>query len=36
LSTGGILISNDRHFEKIRQAGTIEVWTISEAIVKML
>jgi predicted nucleic acid-binding protein len=36
LSTEGILISNDRHFEKIRQAGTIEVWTISESIVKML
>jgi predicted nucleic acid-binding protein len=32
LSTGGTLISNDRHFEKIRNAGIIEVWTISEAI----
>jgi len=36
LSADGILISNDRHFEKIRQARMIEVWTISEAIAKML
>jgi predicted nucleic acid-binding protein len=36
LSAGGILISNDRHFEKIRQARMIKVWTISEAIAKML
>jgi predicted nucleic acid-binding protein len=36
LSAVGILISNDRRFEKIRQARIIEVWTISEAIVKML
>lgn len=36
LSAGGILISNDQHFEKIRQARMIEVWTISEAIAKML
>jgi len=36
LSAGGILISNDRHFEDIRQARIIEVWTISEAIAKML
>ncbi len=32
LSAGGTLISNDSHFEKIRNAGIIEVWTISEAI----
>lgn len=36
LSTGGILISNDRHFEKIQQAGMIEIWTISEAIDRLL
>jgi predicted nucleic acid-binding protein len=36
MSAAGILISNDRHFEKIRQARMIEVWTISEAIAKML
>jgi len=27
LSAGGILISNDKHFEKIRKAGIVEVWT---------
>jgi len=36
LSAGGILISNDKHFEKIRSAGIIEVWTISEAIDRLL
>lgn len=36
LSTGGTLISNDRHFEKIRQTGLIEIWTISEAIDRLL
>ncbi|MDD2755371.1 MAG: hypothetical protein PHS80_07555 [Methanothrix sp.] len=35
-SAGGILISNDRHFDKIKEARIIEVWTISEAIAKML
>jgi predicted nucleic acid-binding protein len=32
LSVGGILISNDKHFEKIRNARIVEVWMISEAI----
>jgi predicted nucleic acid-binding protein len=36
LSAGGTLISNDRHFEKVQQTGIIEVWTISEAIAKLL
>ncbi len=36
LSAGGILISNDKHFEKIRSAGIIEVWTIPEAIDRLL
>lgn len=36
LSAGGILISNDRHFDKIKEARIIEVWTISEAIAKKL
>lgn len=36
LSAGGILISNDRHFNKIKEARIIEVWTISEAIAKIL
>lgn len=34
--TRAVLISNDRHFEKIRNAGLIEVWTISEAMVRLL
>lgn len=36
LSARGTLISNDRHFEKVQQTGIIEVWTISEAIAKLL
>jgi len=36
LNAGGILISNDKHFEKIRNAGIVEVWTISEAIERLL
>jgi predicted nucleic acid-binding protein len=36
LSAGGILISNDRHFDRIKEARIIEVWTISEAIAEML
>lgn len=36
LSANGILISNDRHFERIRAAGIIEVWNITEAIEKLL
>jgi len=36
LSAGGILISNDKHFEKIRRAKIIEVWTIPEAIDRLL
>jgi predicted nucleic acid-binding protein len=36
LSVGGVLISNDRHFEKIRQSGIIEIWTISDAIARLL
>ena len=35
-AAGGILISNDRHFERIRDAGIIEVWTISEAIKQLI
>ncbi len=36
LHAKAVLISNDKHFEKIMKAGLIEVWTISEAIRKML
>ena len=33
---GAILISNDAHFDKIRESELIEVWKISEAIGKIL
>lgn len=36
LKTGAILITNDRHFEKVAEEGLIEVWSISEAIRKVL
>jgi predicted nucleic acid-binding protein len=36
LSADGTLISNDRHFEAIRQSEIIEVWTISDAIARLL
>ncbi|MBU2559411.1 PIN domain-containing protein, partial [archaeon] len=32
LKAGAILITNDRHFNKIRAAGIIEVWGISKAL----
>jgi len=32
LQTGAILITNDRHFDKIRDEGVIEVWSISKAV----
>jgi hypothetical protein len=31
-----ILISNDAHFKRIKEKGLIEVWSISEAIKRML
>ncbi|RLE77454.1 MAG: PIN domain nuclease [Thermoprotei archaeon] len=36
LKTGAILISNDKHFDKIKQAGLIPVWRTGEAIRKIL
>ena len=36
LQTGAILITNDRHFDKIKEEGIIEVWSISEAIARLL
>lgn len=32
LQTGATLITNDRHFDRIRKQRIIEVWTITEAI----
>jgi predicted nucleic acid-binding protein len=36
LETGAILITNDRHFDRIKESGVIKVWSISEAIRKLL
>lgn len=32
LQTGATMITNDRHFDRIRKQRIIEVWTITEAI----
>jgi predicted nucleic acid-binding protein len=32
LQTGSILITNDRHFDRIKAEGIIEVWNVSKAI----
>lgn len=36
LKTGATLITNDRHFEKVADEGLIKVWSISDAIRKIL
>jgi predicted nucleic acid-binding protein len=36
LHTGAILITNDAHFRRISEEGLIEVWSISEAIERVL
>ncbi|MEM3402900.1 MAG: PIN domain-containing protein [Candidatus Hadarchaeales archaeon] len=36
LQEGAVLITNDRHFDKINREGIIEVWSTSEAIRKIL
>lgn len=36
LQTGAILITNDRHFDRIRNEGIIKVWTIKESIETLL
>jgi len=36
LHTGAILISNDAHFNRIKEEGVIEVWSITDAIKKLL
>ncbi len=35
LQSGAVLVTNDRDFDKIRDSGIIEVWSISEAIRKL-
>lgn len=36
LQTGAILITNDHHFDRIRKEGIIKVWSIAEAIERLL
>jgi len=36
LQTGAVLITNDRHFDRIRDEGIIEVWNLSRTIKKLL
>jgi len=36
LHTGAILITNDAHFRRISEEGLVEVWSISEAIERVL
>jgi predicted nucleic acid-binding protein len=36
LHTGAVLISNDAHFDGIKEVGIIEVWSITDAIKKLL
>lgn len=36
LQSGAVLITNDKHFDKIKDDGLIRVWTISEAIRNLL
>jgi len=36
LQTNSILITNDRHFDRIRNEGIIKVWSTAEAIRKLL
>lgn len=36
LQADGVLITNDRDFDRIKQSGIVEVWSISEAIRKLL
>ena len=36
LHTGAILISNDSHFDSIKDSGIIEVWSITDAINELL
>jgi hypothetical protein len=33
---GATLITNDKHFKKIQEAGLIEVWNISRAVKEIL
>lgn len=36
LQEGALLITNDKHFDRIKKEGVIEVWSISEAVKKLV
>jgi predicted nucleic acid-binding protein len=36
LYADAVLITNDRHFDKIKKAGIIEVWSNAKAIKRLL
>jgi len=36
LEAEAVIITNDKHFDDIKEAGLIEVWSISEAISRLL
>ncbi|MBE8539846.1 PIN domain-containing protein [Geoglobus acetivorans] len=36
LKAEAVMITNDKHFDKIKKAGLIRVWSISEAIKELL
>lgn len=36
LQTGAVLVTNDRHFKRIAKEGVIQVWSITDAIRKLL
>ena len=36
LKAEAVMITNDKHFDKIKKAGLIRVWSISEAIRELL
>ncbi len=36
LQSGAVLVTNDKHFHKIRDEGIIEVWDISKAIKQLV
>jgi predicted nucleic acid-binding protein len=36
LQTGAVLITNDRHFDRIRDEGIVDVWSVSKSIRNLL
>ncbi|MCK4455932.1 MAG: PIN domain-containing protein [Thermoplasmata archaeon] len=36
LKSDAVLVTNDKHFDRVKDEGIVEVWSISEAIEKLL